>query len=125
MSIKGSAGVWFRHALERGDYAGAVAEATELRHVELGDALSLLLLMADRDPELFRRAAARWVARFGLERRVDVDELAIVLTAVRALPSNPDPARDVLSGVCRRYDLTVAGLTANTGQARRGPGSGP
>lgn len=55
--------------------------------MNLADALALALLIAQEDPDRWPRAAARWYARFVLEARgIGLDEAALALSAVRALP---------------------------------------
>ena len=48
MSIKGHPYRWFTAALKRRDLAGVKAAAAELEHVTLTDALSIVVLMAER-----------------------------------------------------------------------------
>jgi hypothetical protein len=63
----------------------------------LGDALALCMVLADRDPTRYPRAAARWVARFALEASdVSLEETQLVTAALAALPTCPQIARPVL-----------------------------
>ena len=122
MSIKGRPGSWLRRALESGNLASAISEAADLPALNLGDALAIVLLMAEQEHPSFDRAAAKWVARLGVERRVGLDELSVVLEAVRLLPYHPEHARSCLVSVCARHGLAeVVGLAKASGrQARRG-----
>ena len=113
MSIKGHPYRWFTTALRRGDLAGVRAAAVELGNkVNLVDALSIVLLMAEREDDAFERAATRWLARFVVERpRVGLEELRHGLVALQALPSNPAAAKQELASLCARHRLDgVVGL---------------
>jgi hypothetical protein len=91
----------FRRALVADDGAGAYAAATELRHIELADALSLTLLLAD-DWKVYERASVRWVARFALEvLEVPVPSTHLALAAVVAR-QGPCGRRSRLGGPFRR-----------------------
>jgi hypothetical protein len=59
----------FQRALKTGNAHLALAVAAELRHVDLADALSLVLLIRDDDPLLFERAAVRWLSRYAAKDR--------------------------------------------------------
>ena len=54
----------FRRALDRGNVTEALSVAAELPFVSLAEALELTLLLADKEPEKYDRAAARWHVRF-------------------------------------------------------------
>jgi hypothetical protein len=64
-------------------------------HVGLTEALELCLLLADKEPQRFGRAAVRWHGRFCREANVDLEEAQAVLAALgflagerkRTLPS--------------------------------------
>jgi len=113
MSIKGHPYRWFTTALRRGDLVGVRAAAAELGHrVNLTDALSIVLLMAQRQDEAFERAATRWLARLVIERpAVGLDDLRSGLVALQALPTNTAAAKQELAVLCRRHRLDgVVGL---------------
>jgi hypothetical protein len=113
MSIKGHPYRWFASALRRGDLVGVRSAAAELGHkVNLVDALSIVLLMADREDEAFERAATRWLARFVIERpAVGLEDLRLGLLALQALPSNTAAAKQQLAELCARHRLDgVVGL---------------
>jgi hypothetical protein len=113
MSIKGHPYRWFASALRRGDLVGVRSAAAELGHkVNLVDALSIVLLMADREDDAFDRAATRWLARLVVERPgVGLDELRAGLVALQALPTNAAAARRELAELCARHRLDgVVGL---------------
>ena len=54
--------------------------------VSLEDALAILLVLLDREPETFPRAAARWGGRLVLERRLPLVDAQLTLAALAALP---------------------------------------
>jgi hypothetical protein len=113
MSIKGHPYRWFSSALRRGDLVGVRSAAAELGHqVNLVDALSIVLLMADRADDAYERAATRWLARLVIERpAVGLDELRFGLVALQALPTNAAAARQQLAELCTRHRLDgVVGL---------------
>jgi hypothetical protein len=76
----------FRRALDKRNLALAIAEARDLPVINLADALELLLLIGDHQPERYDRAAARWLARYCLEvPDVDLAEAALTAGALAAL----------------------------------------
>ena len=78
----------FRRALDRGNVTEALSAASELQFVSLADALELTLLLADREPEKYDRAAARWHVRFLQEvPNVDLRENQAVLALLAAIPA--------------------------------------
>jgi hypothetical protein len=74
-----------RRALDRGNLAEALSSASELKHVGLTEALELCLLLADKEPQRFGRAAVRWHGRFCREAQVDLEEAQAVLAALALL----------------------------------------
>jgi hypothetical protein len=85
----------FQRALKTGNAHLALAAAAELRHIDLADALSLVLLIRDGDPLQYERAAVRWLSRYTAEDR------QLRLAEARELV-------DMLDGVGRHDE--VAGL---------------
>jgi hypothetical protein len=75
----------FRRALDRGNVTEALASASELEHVGLNEALALCLLLRDKAPERFPRAALRWHARLCREVDVSLEEAQAVLAALSLL----------------------------------------
>lgn len=75
----------FRRALDRGNVTEALSAASELQHVGLAEALEVCLLLREKSPEKFPRAALRWHARFCREARVDFDDAQTVLAALALL----------------------------------------
>ena len=79
----------FRRALDRENVAEALSAASELQFVGLAEALELTLLLADKEPEKYDRAAARWHVRFLQEtKNVDLREGLAVLALLAAIPAN-------------------------------------
>ncbi len=89
MTAQGSACMRFRRALDRGNATEALSAASELSFVGLAEALELTLLLADKEPEKYDRAAARWHMRFLHEvPNVDLRENQAVLALLAAIPAN-------------------------------------
>ena len=76
-----------RRALDHGNLTEALSSASELEHVGLAEALELCLLLYDRDPERFTRAAVRWHGRYCREVDAGLEEAQAVLAALAALRS--------------------------------------
>lgn len=118
LSIKGRPYTWLQNALERGDLAGARGEASEIPNLNLGDALAIVLLMAAAGDQAFDRAAAKWIARLGLEHRVGLEDLRVAVDALSALPRYPDHAKRSLCELCARHGLPrVVGIPAIAGRS--------
>jgi hypothetical protein len=64
VTAQGSAYHRFRRALDRRNVTEALSAASEIQVIGLVEALELTLLLADRDPAKYERAALRWHARF-------------------------------------------------------------
>ena len=86
MTSQGSPYGRFRRALDNRNALAALSAAAELPNVGLTDALELVLLLLDKSPERFPRAALRWHGRFCRETRdVELEEAQAVLAALAAL----------------------------------------
>jgi hypothetical protein len=93
-------------ALEQGDLEWLRAHAAQLAPVGLPDALRICLIVRDREPALFERAAVRWLGRFALEaRNLTLADLNFAAEAIAALPRDAEAAIDRLAILCRRYRL--------------------
>ena len=78
-----------RSPRDSANVVAALSAAAELPHVGLADALELCLLLLDRDPPRFERAALRWHARYCHEiAGVSLDEGQAVLSLLAALRSS-------------------------------------
>ncbi len=102
VSIKGSSYAWFKRAIERGDLPLIRATAAELPAVNLEDALAILPVIATKEPDLYERAACRWLGRLSLERDVGLDEIGVALAALDALGSGSGPACTTLDRLIQR-----------------------
>ena len=109
----------FRGALDRGNVTEALSAAFELQFVSLAEALELTLLLAEREPDKYERAAARWHVRFAQEvPNIDFRESLAVLALLAAIPANrlaacrpgraPQPATIVRAN-CRGACTLVSG----------------
>ena len=112
VSIKGSPYRWFTLALERRDLLGVRSAAAELGRVTLADALSIVVLMAERDDRALDRAAARWLGRLLVDTpSLGLADVRRALDALEALADDLDGARERLVEVCVRHGLRgVVGL---------------
>jgi hypothetical protein len=57
----------FKRAIERGNVVLAEMTARELGRLTLEEALSLLVLYAEKEPAKYERAALRWFSRYVTE----------------------------------------------------------
>ena len=106
----------FQRAVERGNLLQAkalakVVAASAGGRLSLGDALSLLFLMAAKSDDRFERAALCWHAR--LEREVTTmvfEESLLALSALAALDrvEKDDTAQQALAALCRRHAILPA-----------------
>jgi hypothetical protein len=122
MTSQGHPYARFRRALERRNVASAWAAAAELAHVSLADALSLCLLLRDREPARYQPAALRWLGRFCLEEQgVRLDEAMLVATHLVAVAGDASLAtasslaslfesrgRRELANAVRRWEVELA-----------------
>jgi hypothetical protein len=104
---QGSAYHRFRRALDRGNVTEALSVAFELEHVGLSEALELCLLLRDKAPERYPRAALRWHGRLCREVDVSLEEAQATLAAlVRRICSAGEGssvlARHLSRGLARR-----------------------
>ena len=107
MTSQGSPYGRFRRALERRQPMAALSAAAELRHVALTDALELVLLLRDRDPARYARAALRWHGRLCREvPGLTLNEAAAVLALLGAMgEENERAAALALAELLRGFEL--------------------
>jgi hypothetical protein len=109
----------FRRALDRGNVTEALSAASEFQFVALAEALELTLVLADKEPEKYDRAAARWHVRFLHEApNVGVRQSQAVLALLIAIPSERLAAAalaELLS--CRRSCERIAEALVRWSQA--------
>jgi hypothetical protein len=93
----------FRRALDRGNLTEALSSAAELEFVSLTEALELTLLLVEREPEKYERAAFRWHVRFVEEvQNVELRESQAVLALLGAIPVNRLAASALAEFLSRR-----------------------
>ncbi len=74
--------------------------------MRLTDALRICLIVRDREPQLYERAAVRWLGRFALEApNLTLADLNLAAEAIETLPRDAQNAMERLSILCRRYRL--------------------
>ena len=79
-------------AIERGNLELVRLAAVECERIELEDALRILLLIRDQDPDRYERAAVRWSGRLLASRpAIGFGRAAEVLSSAEGLAS-PDGA---------------------------------
>jgi hypothetical protein len=64
VTSQGSLRHQFQRALERGSAIDAISAAKAMGGLSLGDALALCVVLAERNPQQYERAAGRWISRF-------------------------------------------------------------
>jgi hypothetical protein len=104
VEVKGHPHAHFQRSIELGHLLSAETAARQLGRLSHADALALTLLIKEKKPARFPRAAARWHARFVLDADgVGLGDSQVLLAALVALP---DPrAAKVLSELARRYGV--------------------
>ena len=112
MTSQGHPRAEFQRAVDRGNLLQAKALAKVIAHnagkVSLGDALSLLYLMATKHDDAFERAALRWVVRFVSEvPAVTIEEAQLALAGLATLDRLPKDgsAQEALAALCRRHAI--------------------
>jgi hypothetical protein len=106
MTSQGSAYGRFRRALQQGNLQLVRAAAGELPTIRLDDALRVCLLIRDRDPQRYERAALRWIARFAVEAQAaTLGDVQAAARALAQLPSEPDDAMGQLQRLCLAHQL--------------------
>jgi len=102
VSIKGRDYTWFRKALEHGDLATVRSTLVELPPLALEDALSVALLICDREPGNAERAAVRWLRKLLERPGVTLAELRQALDAFAVLLEDADGAEATLRRIAQR-----------------------
>jgi hypothetical protein len=75
----------FRRALDRGNVTEALSSASELDVVGLAEALEICLLIREKEPARYTRAALRWHGRYCREVDGTFEEAQAVLAALALL----------------------------------------
>lgn len=98
---KGSSYMRFRRALKTGNLEVIRAAAAELPQISLEDALHVCVLLRDREPQRYERAAVRWIGRFCVEKHdvtlTDVDHARAAFSQMR---EDPEGALGLLQALC-------------------------
>ncbi len=102
VSIRGRDYTSFRKALEKGDLATVRSTLVDLPPLTLEDALSVALLICDREPENAHRAAVRWLRKFLERPDATLPELRQALDAFAVLVQEPDAAGAALRRLADR-----------------------
>src|ERR1700710_668057 len=101
VSDAGSAYTQFQHALRTGNLMITRAAAAELPTIRLDDALKVCVLLRDREPERYERAAVRWIGRFCVEcREATLEDVDHARMGFQGMRRDPVRAVDVLRVLC-------------------------
>jgi hypothetical protein len=108
VTSQGSLRHQFQRALERGSALDAISAAKAMGGLSLGDALALCVVVAERDPSKYDRAAGRWICRF-IEETADatLEEIQLLTSALLTLRTAPELARPVLRGLAHFRGLST------------------
>ena len=77
----------FRRAIEKKNLLVAETTARELGTIGLSDAFDLVCLVAEKDGRRLDAYARRWLCRLLVARPLRIVEIDLVVTALRAMPS--------------------------------------
>ena len=122
MTSQGSPHTRFRRALESGNPLIARAAAHELAEISLPDALSLLLLIRDREQANYPRLAIRWHRRLtDSARRMSLEESNLALAALLAMASGvPEPGARTMIDLLELHQLDASADVLERWLAARG-----
>ena len=102
VSAPGPAYAAFRSALNSGNLDRIRRTARQLPAVRLEDALAICVAYRD-EPELYERAAIRWIGRFCLEAKgVGIEDVYQVAEALDRLPDHPERTAEELGRLIGR-----------------------
>ena len=93
VSIRGSPYANFERALQTRRLSIVVMAASELRSIQLDDALEILILMAAENDPRVDRAAARWVGRLLAETPIGLADGRYAIALVERLPQCSETLR--------------------------------
>ena len=97
----GSAYAHFQRALKTKNLELIRSAAAELPQVGLDDALYVCVLLRDREPERYERAAVRWIGRFCVEKQeVSLTDVEHARAAFSLMRKDPEDALGVLQALC-------------------------
>ena len=122
MTVQGSAYARLRRALDHGNLTEALSAASEMERVGLVEALEIVLLLCDRAPDKYGRAALRWHGRYCREvRDVTLEEALAILATLALLPTVRERGASALSDLLYRRGLERAGEALNAWGSRPRP----
>jgi hypothetical protein len=99
-----------RAALDAGDLGFVRRYAREQGPLNLADALQVCLVIREREPERYQRAAVRWIGRFALEaREASVEDVRVIAEVLDELPDHPEAASMELGELCARHRISFGG----------------
>jgi hypothetical protein len=102
VSDAGSAYSRFQRALATGNLTIIRAAAAELPAIRLDDALQVCVVLRDREPERYERAAVRWIGRYCVERtQATLDDVEHARAAFSIMRRDPERALVILQALCR------------------------
>jgi len=111
MTSDGSPYQRFRRAIATGNLNIIRACAAELPRIGVAEAASILLVIAEREPDRYQRAAVRWLGKLCLERSdARLADLGALAAALAALPADPAAARAALVTACEDAGLREAAV---------------
>jgi hypothetical protein len=101
VSDSGSPYSRFQRALKTGNLTIIRAAAAELPVIRLDDALQVCVLLRDREPERYERAAVRWIGRYCVERpEASLEDVDHARAAFAMMRRDPEGALEVLQVLC-------------------------
>jgi hypothetical protein len=108
VTSQGSAHGRYARAIRERNLFMAEQAARELRGLALNDALDLVELIAEMQPDRFERAAVRWHGRLELESQLlTLAESELALAALGALSAGDKGAIEILRRLLRRARPTL------------------
>jgi hypothetical protein len=108
MTSPGSAHGRFARGIRERNLFMAELAARELRGLALNDALDLVALIAEAQPERVERAAVRWHGRLELEAQLlTLPESGLALAALSSLRGGDPEAVEILRRLLRRAQPTL------------------
>jgi hypothetical protein len=119
VTSQGSPYARLRRALDRRNLVEALSAASDLPHVGLVEALELVLLVCDRAPEKYDRAALRWSVRYARATQgVTLGDAQALLALLAVLPERREQAAHALSDLLYRRGLERACEALNAWASR-------
>jgi hypothetical protein len=110
VSDAGSAYSRFQRALTTGNLSIIRAAAAELPVIRLDDALQVCVLLRDREPERYERAAVKWIGRYCVEQPdVTLDDVDQARAAFAVMRRDPERALAILQTLCAWRPASAAG----------------